>query len=172
MYISAAEFNMIISALTFAADRVLESNGEIGVFTGAIDFYNTDEEELAWYAETNMQDAQAAKELVARLEAADVFAKDWALIAEVYDKDTCTWDVCMDLINELYYDDYGRLRKTRYAVPTIDEWIAETKRTHTVGLDVFPAEAIERAHDFIGDLWLDNEQHGDHHPDGTFNTGK
>lgn len=158
MYISAAEFNMIISALTFAADRVLESKGEIGAFTDDI--------------ETNMQDAQAAKELVSRLEAADVFAKDWALIAEVYDKDTCTWDVCMDLINELYYDDYGRLRKTRYAIPTIDEWIAETKRTHTVGLDVFPAEAIERAHDFIGDLWLDNEQHGDHHPDGTFNTGK
>lgn len=158
MYISAAEFNMIISALTFAADRVLESKGEIEAFTDDI--------------ETNMQDAQAAKELVSRLEAADVFAKDWALVAEVYDKDTCTWDVCMDLINELYYDDYGRLRKTRYAVPTIDEWIAETKRTHTVGLDVFPAEAIERAHDFIGDLWLDNEQHGDHHPDGTFNTGK
>ena len=158
MYISAAEFNMIISALTFAADRVLESKGEIEAFTDDI--------------ETNMQDAQATKELVSRLEAADVFAKDWALIAEVYDKDTCTWDVCMDLINELYYDDYGRLRKTRYAIPTIDEWIAETKRTHTVGLDVFPAEAIERAHDFIGDLWLDNEQHGDHHPDGTFNTGK
>ena len=158
MYISAAEFNMIISALTFAADRVLESKGEIEAFTDDI--------------ETNMQDAQAAKELVSRLEAADVFAKDWALIAEVYDKDTCTWDVCMDLINELYYDDYGRLRKTRYAVPTIDEWIAETKRTHTVGLDVFPAEAIERAHDFIGDLWLDNEKAGDHHPDGTFNTRK
>ena len=158
MYISAAEFNMIISALTFAADRVLESKGEIEAFTDDI--------------ETNMQDAQAAKELVSRLEAADVFAKDWALIAEVYDKDTCTWDVCMDLINELYYDDYGRLRKTRYAVPTIEEWIAETKRTHTVGLDVFPAEAIERAHDFIGDLWLDNEQHGDHYPDGTFNAGK
>ena len=172
MYISAAEFNMIISALTFAADRVLESNGEIGVFTGAIDFYNTDEEELAWYAETNVQDAQAAKELVARLEAADVFAKDWALIAEVYDKDTCTWDVCMDLINELYYDDYGRLRKSLYAVPTIEAWIAETKRTHTVGLDVFPAEAIERAHDFIGDLWLDNERAGDNNPDGTFNTRK
>ena len=158
MYISAAEFNMIISALTFAADRVLESKGEIEVFTDDI--------------ETNMQDAQAAKELVSRLEAADVFAKDWALIAEVYDKDNCTWDACMDLINELYYDDYGRLRKAKYAVPTIEEWIAETKRTHTVGLDVFPAEAIERAHDFIGDLWLDNEQHGEHHPDGTFNTGK
>ena len=158
MYISAAEFNMIISALTFAADRVLESKGEIEAFTDDI--------------ETNMQDAQATKELVSRLEAADVFAKDWALIAEVYDNDTCTWDVCMDLINELYYDDYGRLRKTRYAVPTVDEWIAETKRTHTVGLDVFPAEAIERAHDFIGDLWLDNEQHGDHYPDGTFNAGK
>ena len=158
MYISAAEFNMIISALMFAADRVLESKGEIGAFTDDI--------------ETNMQDAQAAKELVSRLEAADVFAKDWALIAEVYDKDNCTWDNCMDLINELYYDDYGRLRKTRYAVPTIDEWIAETKRTHTVGLDVFPAEAIERAHDFVGDLWLDNEQHGDHYPDGTFNTRK
>lgn len=158
MYISAAEFNMIISALTFAADRVLESKGEIEAFTDDI--------------ETNMQDAQAAKELVSRLEAADVFAKDWALIAEVYDKDTCTWDVCMDLINELYYDDYGRLRKAKYAVPTIEEWIAETKRTHSVGLDVFPAEAIERAHDFIGDLWLDNEQHGDHYPDGTFNAGK
>lgn len=158
MYISAAEFNMIISALTFAADRVLESKGEIEAFTDDI--------------ETNMQDAQATKELVSRLEAADVFAKDWALIAGVYDKDNCTWDVCMDLINELYYDDYGRLRKTRYAVPTIDEWIAETKRTHTVGLDVFPAEAIERAHDFIGDLWLDNEQHEDHYPDGTFNAGK
>ena len=158
MYISAAEFNMIISALTFAADRVLESKGEIEAFTDDI--------------ETNMQDAQAAKELVSRLEAADVFAKDWALIAEVYDKDTCTWDVCMDLINELYYDDYGRLRKAKYAVPTIEEWIAETKRTHTVGLDVFPAEAIERAHDIVGDLWLDNEQHGDHYPDGTFNAGK
>ena len=158
MYISAAEFNMIISALTFAADRVLESKGEIGAFTDDI--------------ETNMQDAQTAKELVSRLEAADVFAKDWALIAEVFDKDTCTWDVCMDLINELYYDDYGRLRKSLYAIPTIDEWIAETKRTHTVGLDVFPAEAIERAHDFLGDLWLDNELHGDHYPDGTFNTGK
>lgn len=158
MYISAAEFNMIISAITFAADRVLESKGEIAAFTDDI--------------ETNLQDAQAAKELAARLEDADVYAKDWALIAEVYDKDTCTWDVCMDLINELYYDDYGRLRKTRYAIPTIDEWIAETMRTHTVGLDVFPAEAIERAHDFIGDLWLDNEQHGDHYPDGTFNAGK
>ena len=158
MYISAAEFSMIISALTFAADRVLESKGEIEAFTDDI--------------ETNMQDAQAAKELVSRLEAADVFAKDWALIAEVYDKDTCTWDVCMDLINELYYDDYGRLRKAKYAVPTIKEWIAETKRTHTVGLDVFPAAAIERAHDFLGDLWLDNEQHGDHYPDGTFNAGK
>ena len=172
MYISAAEFGLIISALKYAADRVLESNGDIGVFTGAIDFYNTDEEELAWYAETNVQDAQAAKELVARLEAADVFAKDWALIAEVYDKDNCTWDVCMDLINELYYDDYGRLRKSLYAVPTIEAWIAETKRTHTVGLDVFPAEAIERAHDFIGDLWLDNERAGDNNPDGTFNTRK
>ena len=158
MYISAAEFNMIISALTFAADRVLESKGEIEAFTDDI--------------ETNMQDAQAAKELVSRLEAADVFAKDWALIAEVYDKDNCTWDNCVDLINELYYDDYGRLRKAKYAVPTIEEWIAETKRTHAVGLDVFPAEAIERAHDFIGDLWLDNEQHGDHYPDGTFNAGK
>ena len=172
MYISAAEFNMIISALTFAADRVLESNGEIGVFPGDIDIYNAPEEDVAWYAEINMQDAWAAKELVSRLEAADVFARDWVLIAETYDKDNCTWDVCMDLINELFYDDYGRLRKTRYAVPTIDEWIAETKRTHSVGLDVFPAEAIERAHDFIGDLWLDNEQHGDHHPDGTFNAGK
>lgn len=158
MYISAAEFNMIISALTFAADRVLESKSEIGAFTDDI--------------ETNMQDAQTAKELVSQLEAADVFAKDWALIAEVFDKDTCTWDVCMDLINELYYDDYGRLRKSLYAIPTIDEWIAETKRTHTVGLDVFPAEAIERAHDFLGDLWLDNELHGDHYPDGTFNAGK
>ena len=158
MYISAAEFNMIISALTFAADRVLESKGEIEAFTDDI--------------ETNMQDAQAAKELAAVLEAADVFAKDWALIAEEYNNDAGTWDACMDLINELYYDDYGRLRKARYAVPTIDEWIAETKRTHTVGLDVFPAEAIERAHDFIGDLWLDNEQHGDHYPDGTFNAGK
>ena len=172
MYISAAEFNMIISALTFAADRVLESNGDICVFTGAIDFYNTDEEELAWYAETNMQDAQAAKELIVRLEAADVFAKDWVLIAEEYNNDSENWEVCVDLINELYYDDYGRLRKARFAVPTIEEWIAETKRVHTVGLDVFPAEAIERAHDFIGDLWLDNEQHGDHYPDGTFNAGK
>ena len=158
MYISAAEFNMIISAITFAADRVLESKGEIAAFTDDI--------------ETNLQDAQAAKELAARLEDADVYAKDWALIAEVYDNDTCTWDVCMDLINELYYDDYGRLRKAKYAVPTIEEWIAETKRTHTVGIDVFPMEAIERAHDFIGDLWLDNEQHGDHYPDGTFNAGK
>ena len=172
MYISAAEFNLIISALTFAADRVLESKGEIGVFTGDIDIYNATEEDVAWYTETNMQDAQAAKELAARLEDADVFAKDWALIAEEYNNDAGTWDACLDLINELYYDDYGRLRKTRYAVPTIDEWIAETKCTHTVGLDVFPAEAIERAHDVIGDLWLDNEQHGDHHPDGTFNAGK
>lgn len=158
MYISTAEFNMIISAITFAADRVLESKGEIAAFTDDI--------------ETNLQDAQAAKELAARLEDADVYAKDWALIAEVYDKDSCTWDVCMDLINELYYDDYGRLRKATYAVPTIEEWIAETKRTHTIGLDVFPAEAIERAHDIVGDLWLDNEQHGDHYPDGTFNTRK
>ena len=158
MYISAAEFGVITDALNYAADRVLESKGEIAAFTDDI--------------ETNVQDAQAAMELAARLEASDVFAKDWALIAEVYDKDSCTWDVCMDLINMLYYDDYGRLRKTWYAVPTIDEWIAETKRTHTVGLDVFPAEAIERAHDFIGDLWLDNEQHGDHYPDGTFNAGK
>ena len=74
----------------------------------------------------------------------------------------------MDLINELYYDDYGRLRKARFAVPTIEEWIAETKRVHTVGLDVFPADAIERAHDFLGDLWLDNERVGDNNPDGTF----
>ena len=159
MYISAAEFGLIIDALKYAAERVEESCGEIQPF-------GADDNDGA------LVDAQAAKELVARLEASDVFAKDWALIAEVYDNDTCTWDSCVDLINELYYDDYGRLRKTEYAVPTIEAWIAETKRTHTVGLDVFPAEAIERAHDFIGDLWLDNEQHGDHYPDGTFNAGK
>ena len=168
MYISAAEFNMIISALTFAADRVLESKGEIGVFTGDIDVYNATEGDVAWYLETNMQDAQAAKELVARLEAADVIAKDWVLIAEEYNNDSENWEVCVDLINELYYDDYGRLRKARFAVPTIEEWIAETKRVHTVGLDVFPADAIERAHDFLGDLWLDNERVGDNNPDGTF----
>lgn len=168
MYISAAEFGLIISALMFAADRVLESKGEIGVFTDAIDFYNADEEDIAWYLETNMQDAQAAKELVARLEATDVFANDWVLIAEEYNNDSETWEVCVDLINELYYDDYGRLRKARFAVPTIEEWIAETKRVHTVGLDVFPADAIERAHDFLGDLWLDNERVGDNNPDGTF----
>lgn len=159
MYISAAEFGLIIDALKYAAERVEESCGEIQPF-------GADDNDGA------LADAQAAKELVARLEADDVIAKDWALIAEVFDKDNCTWDACMDLINELYYDDYGRLRKAKYAVPTIEEWIAETKRTHTVGLDVFPAEAIERAHDFIGDLWLDNEQHGDHYPDGTFNAGK
>lgn len=168
MYISAAEFNMIISALTFAADRVLESKGEIGVFTGDIDVYNATEEDVAGYLETNLQDAQAAKELVARLEAADVFAKDWVLIAEEYNNDSENWEVCVDLINELYYDDYGRLRKARFAVPTIEEWIAETRRVHTVGLDVFPADAIERAHDFLGDLWLDNERVGDNNPDGTF----
>lgn len=59
-----------------------------------------------------------------------------------------------------------------FAIPTIEEWVAETKRAHTVGLDVFPAEAIERAHDFLGDLWLDNERAGDNNPDGTFNTRK
>lgn len=171
MYISAAEFGLIVSALTFAADRVLESNGEIAAFVN-IDLYNADEEDVAWCIETNMQDAQSAKDLVARLEATDVYAKDWALIAEEYDNDSNTWDVCMDLINELFYDDYGRLRRAKFAIPTIEEWIAETKRTHTVGLDVFPAEAIERAHDFLGDLWLDNEHAGDNNPDGTFNTRK
>lgn len=171
MYISAAEFGLIISALTFAADRVLESNGEIAAFVN-IDLYNADEEDVAWCIETNMQDAQSAKDLVARLEAADVYAKDWALIAEEYDNDSNTWDVCMDLINELFYDDYGRLRRAKYAIPTVEEWITETKHTHTVGLDVFPAEAIERAHDFLGDLWLDNEHAGDNNPDGTFNTRK
>lgn len=159
MYISATEFGLIIDALKYAAERVEESCGEIQPF-------GADDNDGA------LADAEAARDLAKRLEADDVVAKDWALIAEVYDKDNCTWDVCMDLINELYYDDYGRLRKTQYAVPTIEEWIAETKRTHTVGLDVFPAEAIERAHDFLGDLWLDNEQHGDHYPDGTFNTRK
>ena len=172
MYISAAEFGIITSALTFAADRVLESKGEIGVFTSDIDFYNATEEDVAWYLETNMQDAQTAKELVTRLEAADVYGYDWALITEKYDNTSCAWDVCMDLINELYYDDYGRLRKAQYAIPTIEALIAETKRTHTVGLDVFPAEAIEQAHDFLGDLWLDNERAGDNNPDGTFNTRK
>ena len=159
MYISAAEFGLIIDALKYTAEHVEISHGDIQPF-------GTDDNEGA------LADAKTAKELAARLEADDVIAKDWALITEVYDKDNCTWDVCMDLINELYYDDYGRLRKAWYAVPTIDEWIAETKRTHTVGLDVFPAEAIERAHDFLGDLWLDNEKVGDNHPDGTFNAGK
>ena len=158
MYISASEFDKIVSALTFAADRVLESNGEIGAFSDDPD--------------ENMLDAKSAIELVARMEEADVHAKNWALIAASSDSDNYAMDSCMDIINELYYDDYGRLRKAKYAVPTIEEWIAETKRTHTVGLDVFPAEAIERAHDFLGDLWLDNEKVGDNNPDGTFNTRK
>lgn len=171
MYISAAEFNMIISALTFAADRVLESKGEIAAFVD-IDCHNADVDDIEWCIETNMQDAQSAMDLVARLEAADVYGKDWALIAEEYNKYSNTWDVCVDLINELFYDDYGRLRKAKYAIPTIEEWIIETKGTHTTCLDVFPAEAIERAHAFLGDLWLDNECNGDNNPDGTFNTSK
>ncbi len=158
MYITAAEFNMISSALAFAADRVLESKGDISVFTDD--------------PETNIQDAQAAIELVSRLESTDVYARDWALIAETYDNEGCCWNSCLDIINELYYDDYGRLRKAACAVPTPGEWITETKRTHTVGLDVFPADALELAHDVLGDLWLDNEMAGDHNPDGTFKVTK
>ena len=159
MYISAAEFGLIIDALKYAAERVEESCGEIQPF-------GADDNDGA------LADAEAARDLAKRLEAADVYAKDWALIAEEYDNNGGTWYACLNLINEMYYDDYGRLRKARYAVPTIDAWIAETKRTHTVGLDIFPAEAIEQAHDFLGDLWLDNERAGDNNPDGTFNTRK
>lgn len=158
MYISASEFDKIMSALTFAADRVLESNGEIGAFSDDPD--------------ENMLDAKSALELVARMEEADVHAKDWALIAASSDSDNYAMDSCMDIINELYYDDYGRLRKASYAVPTIEAWIAETKRTHAVSLDVFPAGDIERAHDFLGDLWLDNEKAGDNNHDGTFKVNK
>ena len=158
MYISASEFDKIVSALTFAADRVLESNGEISAFSDDPD--------------ENMLDAKTTLELVARMEEADVHAKDWALIAASSDSDNYAMDSCMDIINELYYDDYGRLRRAGYAVPTIEAWIAETKRTHAVSLDVFPTEDIERAHDILGDLWLDNEKAGDNNPDGTFKVNK
>lgn len=158
MYINAYEFDKIMSALTFAADRVLESDGEIRAFSNDPD--------------ENMLDAKTSLDLVARMEEADMHAKNWALIAASSDSDNYDMDSCMDIINELYYDDYGRLRKASYAVPTIEAWIAETKRMHAVSLDVFPTEDIERAHDFLGDLWLDNEKAGDNNPDGTFKVNK
>lgn len=158
MYISAAEFNMIASAISFAAERVMESKGEIGVFTD-------DPNE-------NVLDAQTALKLVERMNEADVWRYDWVLLADSPAGDLLSGDNCLNVINELFYDDYGRLRKAAGMIPTIDAWIAETKRTHAVCLDVFPADEIERAHDILGDLWLDNERAGDNNPDGTFNTRK
>ncbi len=133
-------FNMIISALKFAADRVIESNGEIEVFS-------TDPDK-------NMQVAKTALELSKSTNADEA---DYA---------------CLGILTDLGYDDYGRLRKANYAIPTLEEWLDEAEKHHSVSLRIFPKETLERAHDYFRDLWLDNEKVGDNNPDGTFKSKK
>ena len=160
MYISAAEFGLIIDALKYAAERVEESCGDIQPF-------GADDNEGA------LADAEAAKDLAKRLEENDeILGYDHVLLKETFNKETNEYVSCLDLINELFYDDYGKLRKYYCAIPTVDQWIAATEREHTVSLNMFPREEIERALDFLSDLWLDNEHAGWNRPDGTFNADR
>lgn len=41
-----------------------------------------------------------------------------------------------------------------------------------MSLNMFPREEIERALEFLSDLWLDNEHSGWNRPDGTFNADR
>ena len=118
-------------------------------------------------------DAEAAKDLAKRLEDNDeILGYDHVLLKETFNKETNEYESCLDLINELFYDDYGKLRKYYCAIPTVDQWIAATEREHTVSLNMFPREEIERALEFLSDLWLDNEHSGWNRPDGTFNADR
>lgn len=163
MYISAAEFGLIIDCMDYAVEMVEQSNGEIYVFTGF------DYEDSA--AQRDM--VKIAKDLVKRFKEHDeILGYDHVLLKETFNKETNAYESCLDLINELFYDDYGRLRKHNCAIPTVDQWIAATERTHTVSLNMFPREEIERALEFLSDLWLDNEHSGWNRPDGTFNADR
>lgn len=99
MYISAAEFGLIIDALKYAAERVEESYGDIQPF-------GADDNEGA------LADAEAAKDLAKRLEDNDeILGYDHVLLKETFNKEANEYESCLDLINELFYDDYGKLRK-------------------------------------------------------------
>lgn len=163
MYISAAEFGLICDCMAYAVEMVEQSNGEIYVFSGhAVEDYDA-----------QVDFAAIAKELLQRfLDNDEIMGYDHVLLKETFNTETNAYMSCLDLINELFYDDYGKLRKASYAPPTIEKWIQATERTHTVSLSMFPRTEIERALDFLGDLWLDNELSGWHNPDGTFNVNR
>lgn len=163
MYISAAEFGLIVDCMAYAVEMVEQSNGEIYVFTG---------HDVGDY-EAQTDFAAIAKELMQRfLNNDEILGYDHVLLKETFNKEINAYMSCLDLINELFYDDYGKLRKASYAPPTIEKWIQATERAHTVSLNMFPRTEIERALDFLGDLWLDNELSGWNNPDGTFNVNR
>lgn len=160
MYISAAEFGVIIDALNYAAEQTETSGGAVQAFGMEDSAYN-------------LELAEAARDLAKRLaENDEILGYDHVLLKETFNKETNAYESCLDLINELFYDDYGKLRKHYCAIPTVDQWIAATERTHTVSLNMFPREEIERALEFLSDLWLDNEHAGWNRPDGTFNADR
>lgn len=160
MYISAAEFGVIIDALNYAAEQTETSGGAVQAFGMEDSAYN-------------LELAEVARDLAKRLaESDEILGYDHVLLKETFNKETNAYESCLDLINELFYDDYGRLRKHYCAIPTVDQWIAATERAHTVSLNMFPREEIERALEFLSDLWLDNEHTGWNRPDGTFNADR
>lgn len=69
------------------------------------------------------------------------------------------------LLNMATYDIYGKLAKPRKGIVSFSLY-EDTVRTY--GMDDMTRSSLMLGYDIVSDLWLSNEESGDHNPDGTF----
>ncbi len=74
----------------------------------------------------------------------------------------------IDLLNELTYDDYGRLARARNNNLSFDVYAYNIREGHLPSISYLTNEQLHDGYDLINDLWHDNENSGDNNADGTF----
>jgi hypothetical protein len=75
-------------------------------------------------------------------------------------------NMLMTLLQMTTYDIYGQCQRM-YSNPSFHDYAYKCRRV--ADLDGLTNNQLLIAHDYIGDLWHDNEEYGCNNADGTFN---
>ena len=74
----------------------------------------------------------------------------------------------IDILNETTYDDYGKLARIHKGDAPFEYYAHAVREKHCDGFRMLTNDQLECGYALLHDLWIDNDDNGDHNADGTF----
>lgn len=74
----------------------------------------------------------------------------------------------IDILNEMTYDDYGKLAKIHNGVAPFEYYAHVVRDEHCDGMAMLTDRQLRCGYDLLSDLWDDNDKDGSNNDDGTF----